>query len=71
LIFYYEMKLGWGKEEYMTCSTRKEKRGLAWFRMDMRRLRGIRQGWKGRRCPLCREVELPSTYFQNVLKQKG
>jgi hypothetical protein len=55
LIFYWEMKLGWGREEYTVSFIRKEKSGLAWFRAEIWKLRGMRKGLEKDRCPLRNE----------------
>jgi hypothetical protein len=51
------MKLGWGREEYTVCCTRKERSGLAWRRAGIWKLRGTRNGLEKGRCPLYNEEE--------------
>jgi hypothetical protein len=33
LVFYQEMKQEWGREEYIDCCNRNERRGTAWWRL--------------------------------------
>jgi hypothetical protein len=59
LIFYSEMKQEWAREQYISCCTRTEKSGLAWFKTGIWKLRGMRKGFEKGRCPLCSEEEDP------------
>jgi hypothetical protein len=70
LIFYCGTKLGWGREEYTVCYTRKERSGLPWYRMGSWRLIGIRPGWKVGRCTLRREVENATHILLKYAKTK-
>jgi hypothetical protein len=47
------MKQEWAREKYIVCCTRKERSGLAWFKTDIWKLRGMRKGVEKGRCPLC------------------
>jgi hypothetical protein len=51
LIFYCEMKLLWAGEEYVTCCSRKDRSGTAWFEVGAWKLRGTRKGLENVRCP--------------------
>jgi hypothetical protein len=42
LVFYKEMKLKCNKEEYVNCCCRKERIGIAWWRIGIWKLRGIK-----------------------------
>jgi hypothetical protein len=53
LIFYCEMILEWGREEYTVYCTRSQRSGLAWFKTGIWKLRGVRKGCY----PLCREED--------------
>jgi hypothetical protein len=55
LVFYQEMKQECGTEEYIDCSNRTERRGLAWWRLGIWKLRGIGRVWKKERVPMFRE----------------
>jgi hypothetical protein len=46
------MKLLWAREEYVLCSSRNKRRGIAWFRAGTWKLRGMRKGLKIGRCSL-------------------
>jgi hypothetical protein len=50
------MKLKCNKE-YVKCCSRKERLGIAWWRVGIRKLKEIRRGLKKGRCPLCYELE--------------
>jgi hypothetical protein len=52
LIFYCEMKYEWGKESYIDKCTRKERKGIIWWKAGIWKLRGTRRGFKRGRCPL-------------------
>jgi hypothetical protein len=45
LISYSEVKQEWARQEYIECCTRNERSGLAWFKTDIWKLRGIRKGF--------------------------
>jgi hypothetical protein len=32
LIYYRDMKILWGRENYVMCGSRNDRRGIAWFR---------------------------------------
>jgi hypothetical protein len=53
LVFYQEMKHKWGREEYIDCCNRNERRGMAWCRLGIWKLRGSRKGVEKETCPLC------------------
>jgi hypothetical protein len=48
--FVLGMKDGWGKE-CTSCCCMRERRGVAWFRLGIWKLRGLRSGWKGEDAP--------------------
>jgi hypothetical protein len=43
LIFYCDLKLEWAREEYTVCCTRNERRGSAWFKAGVWKLRLMRR----------------------------
>jgi hypothetical protein len=47
------MKQEWEREEYIDCCNRNERRGMAWWRLGIRKLRGSRKGVEKGTCPLC------------------
>jgi hypothetical protein len=49
------MKLLWDREDYVTCGSRNDRMGIAWFRVSICKLRGIRKGLEIGRCPICNE----------------
>jgi hypothetical protein len=51
------MKQEWAREQYISCCTRDERSGLAWFKTGIWKLRGMRKGFEKGRCPLCSEEE--------------
>jgi hypothetical protein len=51
------MKLLWVREEYVTCCSRKDRSGIAWFKAGIWKLRGTRKGSENGTCPLCNEEE--------------
>jgi hypothetical protein len=53
------MKQEWAREQYISCRTRAERSGLAWFKTGIWKLRGMRKGFEKGRCPLCSEEEDP------------
>jgi hypothetical protein len=53
LVFYQEMKQEWGREEYIDCCNRNDRRGMAWWRLGIWKLRGSRKGVEKGTCPLC------------------
>jgi hypothetical protein len=59
LIFYSEMKQEWAREQYISCCSRTERSGLAWFKTGIWKLRGMRKGSEKGRCPICSEEEDP------------
>jgi hypothetical protein len=44
LVFDQEMKQKWGREEYIKLCCRNERNGLAWMKVGVWKLRGIRRG---------------------------
>jgi hypothetical protein len=44
------MKLLWAREEYVTCCSRKDRSGIAWFRAGIWKLRGMSKGLENGRC---------------------
>jgi hypothetical protein len=46
----------WAREQYISCCTRNERSGLAWFKTGIWKLRDMRKGSE-KRCPLCSEDE--------------
>jgi hypothetical protein len=50
LIFYFETKLVWAREEYVACS-KNERSGLAWFKTGIWKLGGVRKASEKRRSP--------------------
>jgi hypothetical protein len=50
-------KQEWAREQYISCCTRTERSGLAWFKTGIWKLRGMRKGFEKGRCPLCSEEE--------------
>jgi hypothetical protein len=57
LIFYSEMKQELAREQYISCCTRNERSGLAWFKTGIWKLRGMRKGFQKGRCSLSSEDE--------------
>jgi hypothetical protein len=53
LVFYQEMKQEWGREEYIDCCNRNDRRGMAWWSLGIWKLRGSRKGVEIGTCPLC------------------
>jgi hypothetical protein len=53
LVFYQEMKQEWKREEYTDCCNRNERRGMAWWRLGIWKLRGSRKGVEKGTCLLC------------------
>jgi hypothetical protein len=53
------MKQEWTREQYISCCTRNERSGLAWFKTGIWKLRGMRKGFEKGRCPLYSEEEDP------------
>jgi hypothetical protein len=51
------MKLLWDREGYVMCGSSNDRRGLAWFRAGIWKLRGMRKGLEIGRCPLCNGEE--------------
>jgi hypothetical protein len=51
------MKLLWDREGYVMCGSSNDRRGLAWFRAGIWKLRGTRRGLEIGRCPLCNGEE--------------
>jgi hypothetical protein len=47
------MKLLWDREDYVVCGSRNDRMGIAWFRVGIWKLRGVRKGLEIGRCPLC------------------
>jgi hypothetical protein len=52
-IFYSDMQLEVGCEEYTVCCIRNERSGLAWFKTGIWKMREMRKGYENGRCPLC------------------
>jgi hypothetical protein len=46
------VKLLWDREDYVMCGSRNDRRGIAWFRAGIWKVRGIRKGLEIGRCPL-------------------
>jgi hypothetical protein len=44
LVFCQEMKQEWGREDLIDCCNRNERRGTAWWRLGIWKLRGSRKG---------------------------
>jgi hypothetical protein len=59
LIFYSDVKQEWAGEQYISCCSRTERSGLAWFKIGIWKLRGMRKESEKGRCPLCSEEEDP------------
>jgi hypothetical protein len=57
LIISLNIKQEWAREQYISCCTRNERSGLAWFKTGVWKLRGMRKGFEKGRCPLCSEDE--------------
>jgi hypothetical protein len=53
LVFYQEMKQEWDREEFIVYCNRNERRGMAWWRLGIWKLRGSRKGVEKGTCPLC------------------
>jgi hypothetical protein len=53
LVFYQEMKQEWGRKEYNDRCNSNERRGMAWWRLGIWKLRGSRKGAEKGTCPLC------------------
>jgi hypothetical protein len=53
LVFYQEMKQEWEREEYIDCCNRNERRGMAWWRLGIWKLRGSTKGVEKGTCLLC------------------
>jgi hypothetical protein len=51
------MKQEWTREEYIVCSTRNERSGLAWFKTGIWKLRGMKGFEKGR-CPYVARMKM-------------
>jgi hypothetical protein len=51
------MKLRYSKDDYVNCWSRKERVGVAWWRLEIWKLRGIRRGLERGICPLYYELE--------------
>jgi len=43
----------WGRELYTSCYELNERNAVAWFRLGMWKMRGLRKGAERERCPLC------------------
>jgi hypothetical protein len=57
LVFYKDKKLKCNKEEYVNCCSRKETAGIAWGRVGISKLRGIRRGFIKGSWPLGYELK--------------
>jgi hypothetical protein len=53
------MKQEWATEQYISCCSKTERSGLAWFKTGIWKLKGMRKGSEKGRCPLCSEEEDP------------
>jgi hypothetical protein len=53
------MKQEWAREQYISCCSKTEGSGLAWFKTGICKLRGMRKGFEKGICPLCSEEEDP------------
>jgi hypothetical protein len=70
LVFYQEMKQEWGREEYIDCCNRYERRCMAWWRLGIWKLRGSRKGVEKGTCSLCLGKEDTNTIYWSVRKLK-
>jgi hypothetical protein len=53
LVFYQEIKQEWGRDEYIDCCNRNDRRCMACWRLGIWKLRGSRKGVEKGTCPLC------------------
>jgi hypothetical protein len=51
LVVYQEMKQEWGREEFIDCCNRNDRRGMTWWRLGIWKLRGSRKGVEKGTCP--------------------
>jgi hypothetical protein len=57
LTVYVDMKRNWGREEYIGCCSRDERRGWAWWRLGIWKMKGCRREVRKGQCPMCGELE--------------
>jgi hypothetical protein len=51
------MKQRWQEEACVNCLYRNDRTGIAWWRIGIWKMRGIRKEFKKGSCPLCYEQE--------------
>jgi hypothetical protein len=66
LVFYQEMKQKWVREEHIDCCNRNERRGMAWWRLGIWKLRGSRKSVEKGTCSLCFGEGRFQTHFTGV-----
>jgi hypothetical protein len=64
------MKQEWAGEQYISCCTRIERSGLAWFKTGIWKLSGMKKGFENGRCPLCSKEEDPIHILLKCLKTR-
>jgi hypothetical protein len=58
LILLNSLKRDWQKEDYTSKTTRESRRSIAWWRMGIWRLKGIRKDVEIGICPICKKEGL-------------
>jgi hypothetical protein len=53
---YVDIKRIWGREEYIMCCSRDERRGRAWWRLGIWKLKDCRGEVRKGQCPMCGEL---------------
>jgi hypothetical protein len=57
LIFYNELKNNWEKKFYIEVCSQEARRGIGWWKMGIRKLKGVRGNIEQGICPMCSKEE--------------
>lgn len=57
LTSYSSVKCVWVREDYIKCCKRNDSRGVAWWKLCVRKLKGYRGKAVKGLCPMCSELE--------------